>query len=263
MSSISVADVSMVFKTRRGLVQAIDRVSLEIPDAHFACIVGASGCGKSTLLNIMGGLVRPTSGTVHVDGRQIHGPGTDRGMVFQSYTLFPWLRVRENVEFGPRLKRMAKEDRRRISNGLLQEMGLADFAHAYPKELSGGMKQRVAIARALANDPKVLLMDEPFGALDALTRASAQRFLTEIWEQHRRTIAFVTHDIDEAIFLGDTVYTMTPRPGRLREVIPVDIPRPRTLDEFGTPRFGELKRQILELIIEHENRGVSRAAAAP
>jgi NitT/TauT family transport system ATP-binding protein len=263
MSSVSVSDVSMVFKTRRGLVQAIDRVSLEIPDAHFACIVGASGCGKSTLLNIMGGLVRPTSGTVHVDGRQIHGPGTDRGMVFQSYTLFPWLRVRENIEFGPRLKRMAKEDRRRISDRLLQEMGLADFARAYPKELSGGMKQRVAIARALANDPKVLLMDEPFGALDALTRASAQRFLTEIWEQHRRTIAFVTHDIDEAIFLGDTVYTMTPRPGRLREVIPVDIPRPRTLDEFGTPRFGELKRQILELIIEHENRGVSRAVAAP
>jgi len=263
MSSISVSDVSMVFKTRSGLVQAIDRVSLEIPDAHFACIVGASGCGKSTLLNIMGGLVRPTSGTVHVDGRQIHAPGIDRGMVFQSYTLFPWLRVRENIEFGPRLKRMAKEDRRRISDGLIQEMGLADFARAYPKELSGGMKQRVAIARALANDPKVLLMDEPFGALDALTRASAQRFLTEIWEQHRRTIAFVTHDIDEAIFLGDTVYTMTPRPGRLREVIPVDIPRPRTLDEFGTPRFGELKRQILELIIEHENRGLSRAGAAP
>ena len=263
MSSISVSDVSMVFKTRRGRVQAIDRVSLEIPDAHFACIVGASGCGKSTLLNIMGGLVRPTSGTVQVYGRQIHGPGTDRGMVFQSYTLFPWLRVRENVEFGPRLKSMAKEERRRISDRLLQEMGLADFARAYPKELSGGMKQRVAIARALANDPKVLLMDEPFGALDALTRAAAQRFLTGIWEQHRRTIAFVTHDIDEAIFLGDTVYTMTPRPGRLREVIPVDIPRPRTLDEFGTPRFGELKRHILELIIEHENRGVSQTAEAP
>ena len=263
MNAITATDVSMVFKTRGGRVHAIDRVTLEIPDAHFACIVGASGCGKSTLLNVMGGLVRPTSGSVQLDGRQIHGPGTDRGMVFQSYTLFPWLRVRENVEFGPKLKGMSKDERRRISRPLLEEMGLAEFARAYPKELSGGMKQRVAIARALANDPKVLLMDEPFGALDALTRASAQRFLTEIWEQHRRTIAFVTHDIDEAIFLGDTVYTMTPRPGRLREVIPVDIPRPRTLDEFGTPRFGELKRQILELIIEHENRGLSRAAAAP
>jgi NitT/TauT family transport system ATP-binding protein len=259
VSAITATDVSMVFETRSGRVHAIDRVTLEIPDAHFACIVGASGCGKSTLLNVMGGLVRPTSGSVHLDGQQIHGPGTDRGMVFQSYTLFPWLRVRENVEFGPKLKGMPKDERRRISGRLLEEMGLAEFARAYPKELSGGMKQRVAIARALANDPKVLLMDEPFGALDALTRAAAQRFLTEIWEQHRRTIAFVTHDIDEAIFLGDTVFVMTPRPGRLRQVIPVDIPRPRTLDALGTQRFGELKRQILELIVEHENRALPQA----
>ena len=254
MSAIAARDISMLFKTRTGRVHAIDNVSVEIPDAHFACIVGASGCGKSTLLNVMGGLMRPTSGNVYVDGRPIHGPGTDRGMVFQSYTLFPWLRVRENVEFGPKLKGMSKADRRRISGPLLEEMGLSEFARAYPKELSGGMKQRVAIARALANDPKVLLMDEPFGALDALTRASAQRFLTEIWEQHRRTIAFVTHDIEEAIFLGDTVFVMSPRPGRLREVISIDIPRPRTLEAVGTPRFGELKQQILELIVEHENR---------
>ena len=196
MSAITATDVSMVFKTRGGRVHAIDRVTLEIPDAHFACIVGASGCGKSTLLNVMGGLVRPTSGSVQLDGRQIHGPGTDRGMVFQSYTLFPWLRVRENVEFGPKLKGMPKDERRRISRPLLEEMGLAEFARAYPKELSGGMKQRVAIARALANDPKVLLMDEPFGALDAL----------------------------------------------------------------GTQRFGELKREILELIVEHENRALPQAA---
>jgi ABC-type nitrate/sulfonate/bicarbonate transport system ATPase subunit len=254
MSAIAASDISMVFETRRGRVHAIDRVTLEIPDAHFACIVGASGCGKSTLLNVMGGLVRPTSGSVFVDDRQIHGPGTDRGMVFQSYTLFPWLRVRENVEFGPKLKGMAKEERRRISEPLLEEMGLSEFARAYPKELSGGMKQRVAIARALANDPRVLLMDEPFGALDALTRAAAQRFLTEIWEQHRRTIAFVTHDIEEAIFLGDTVFVMSPRPGRLREVISIDIPRPRTIEAVGTPRFGELKQQILELIVEHETQ---------
>jgi ABC-type nitrate/sulfonate/bicarbonate transport system ATPase subunit len=249
VSAIAANDVSMVFKARAGPVLAIDRVTLEIPDAHFACIVGASGCGKSTLLNVMGGLVRPTSGSVHVDGRPIHGPGSDRGMVFQSYTLFPWLRVRENVEFGPKLKGMSKVERRRISGPLLEEMGLSEFARAYPKELSGGMKQRVAIARALANDPKVLLMDEPFGALDALTRAAAQRFLTEIWEQHRRTIAFVTHDIDEAVFLGDTVFVMTPRPGRLREVIRIDIPRPRTLEALATERFGELKQQILELIV--------------
>jgi NitT/TauT family transport system ATP-binding protein len=256
MSGIQVRNISMRFETRRGTVHAIDDVSLEIPDAHFACIVGASGCGKSTLLNIMAGLVEPTAGHVLVDGQPIHGPAEDRGMVFQRYTLFPWLRVRENVEFGPRLKGVGKAERREISSRLLEEMGLAEFAHSYPKELSGGMQQRVAIARALANDPKVLLMDEPFGALDALTRASAQRFLTEIWEQHRRTIAFVTHDIDEAIFLGDTIFVMSPRPGRLQEIVRVEIPRPRSLDDLGTQQFAELKHHVLGLIL-----GEARPAA--
>ena len=158
---------------------------------------------------------------------------------------------------------MTKEQRRQISGQLLAEMGLADFARSYPKELSGGMKQRVAIARALANDPKVLLMDEPFGALDAQTRETMQEELTRLWERTGKTIVFVTHDIDEAIFLGDTVFVMTPRPGRLREIISIDIPRPRTLDEIGTPRFAELKHQILELIVEHENGGISQPVAAP
>ncbi len=248
MSSIAARRVSMAFETRSGGVRALDDVTVEIPDGHFACIVGASGCGKSTLLNIMAGLVRPTEGTIEVGDRPVEGPGEDRGMVFQSYTLFPWLRVRENIEFGPSLKGAAKEERRRIAGALLDEMGLAEFARAYPSELSGGMKQRVAIARALANDPDVLLMDEPFGALDALTRAGAQRFLTEIWEQHRRTIVFVTHDIDEAIFLGDTVFVMSPRPGRVKEIVPVDIPRPRSLDDVATTRFAELKHRILSLI---------------
>ncbi|MFN2629465.1 MAG: ABC transporter ATP-binding protein [Gaiellaceae bacterium] len=249
MSAIAVRNISMVFETRRGGVQAIDDVSLEIPDAHFACIVGASGCGKSTLLNIMAGLIEPTDGDVLIDGHPIGGPGEDRGMVFQRYTLFPWLRVRENIEFGPKLKGIGKRGRREISHALLEEMNLSEFAHSYPKELSGGMQQRVAIARALANDPKVLLMDEPFGALDALTRAVAQRFLTEIWEQHRRTICFVTHDIDEAIFLGDTIFVMSPRPGRLQETVRVDIPRPRSLDDIGALRFAELKRQVVGLIL--------------
>jgi ABC-type nitrate/sulfonate/bicarbonate transport system ATPase subunit len=239
----------MVFETQRGSVTAIEEVSLEIPDAHFACIVGASGCGKSTLLNIMAGLIEPTSGTVLIGGREVEGPGEDRGMVFQRYTLFPWLRVRENIEFGPKLKGVPKPQRREISDRLLAEMSLDGFANAYPKELSGGMQQRVAIARALANDPQVLLMDEPFGALDALTRASAQRFLTEVWEQHRRTIAFVTHDIDEAIFLGDTIFVMSPHPGRLREIVKVELPRPRSLDDVGTPEFGALKQGILKLIL--------------
>jgi NitT/TauT family transport system ATP-binding protein len=248
MSSIAARDVSMEFAGRNGQVLALDRVSVEIPDAHFGCIVGASGCGKSTLLNIMAGLIRPTSGTIELADDAVHGPGADRGMVFQSYTLFPWLRVRENIEFGPSLKGVAKDERRRIADALLEEMGLAEFARAYPSELSGGMKQRVAIARAVANDPDVLLMDEPFGALDALTRAGAQRFLTQVWEQHRRTIVFVTHDIDEAIYLGDTVFVMSPRPGRIKEVVTVDITRPRSLDDVGTAQFAELKHRILSLI---------------
>ena len=250
MSSIAARDVSMVFEGRNGEVRALDNVTVDVPDGHFACIVGASGCGKSTLLNIMAGLVEPSSGTVLVGDEHVEGPGADRGMVFQTYTLFPWLRVRENIEFGPSLAGVESGERRRIADGLLEEMGLAEFARAYPTELSGGMKQRVAIARALANNPKVLLMDEPFGALDALTRAGAQRFLTQIWEQHRRTIAFVTHDIDEAIYLGDTVFVMSPRPGRVKEIVSVDIPRPRSLDDVATPRFAELKHRILSLIFE-------------
>ena len=245
MSSISASGISMEFMGRGGRVLALDNVSVEVPDGHFACIVGASGCGKSTLLNIMAGLVRPSAGTIDVGGHPVLGPGADRGMVFQSYTLFPWLRVRENIEFGPAMKGVASAERRRIAEGLLEEMGLTEFARAFPTELSGGMKQRVAIARALANDPEVLLMDEPFGALDALTRASAQRFLTQVWEQHRRTIAFVTHDIDEAIYLADTVFVMSPRPGRVKDVVTVDLPRPRSLDDLSTPRFGELKHRIL------------------
>ncbi len=259
---MAVHGVTMTFETRTGTVTALDDISLEVADASFACIVGASGCGKSTLLNIMAGLVRPSTGTVTVDGRPVEGPGADRGMVFQSYTLYPWLRVRENVEFGPSLRGVPAGERRKVSDQLLREMKLSDFARAYPRELSGGMKQRVAIARALANDPQVLLMDEPFGALDALTRSSAQRFLTGIWEQHRRTIAFVTHDIDEAIFLGDTVFVMTPRPGRIREVLEIDIPRPRTLDDMATTRFAELKHRILSLIYEHEEEEEAAQPAA-
>jgi NitT/TauT family transport system ATP-binding protein len=247
MSEISVDRVTMVFETRRGRVTALDNVSLEIPDGHFACLVGPSGCGKSTLLRIMGGLLRATQGLVVVGGRPVERPGADRGMVFQSYTLFPWLKVRENVEFGPKLQRVPRSARRETSDALLREMGLEEFAGAYPKELSGGMQQRVAIARALANEPEVLLMDEPFGALDALTRASAQRFLTEVWERHKRTIAFVTHDIEEAVYLGDTIYVKSPRPGRIQEVVQVDVPRPRALDD---ERLGDLRRRILSQIFE-------------
>jgi NitT/TauT family transport system ATP-binding protein len=252
MSTIAAHGITMRFETRKGEdeVQALDDVTVEVPDGGFACIVGASGCGKSTLLNIMAGLVQPTAGTVTVDGNLVDGAGADRGMVFQSYTLFPWLRVQENVEFGPALRGVPKRERAEQARELLREVGLEDFARAYPKELSGGMKQRVAIARALANDPDVLLMDEPFGALDALSRASAQRFLTSLWQQHRRTIVFITHDIDEAIFLGDVVHVMSRRPGRVQETIPIELPRPRSLDDIARPEFAELKRRILELIFK-------------
>ena len=241
--------IDKTFTRGNATTEVLKDINLAIEKGQYVSIIGHSGCGKSTLLNIMAGLIQPTAGAVLVDGQPISGPAEDRGMVFQRYTLFPWLHVRENIEFGPKLKGLGKQARREISDRLLDEMDLTEFAHSYPKELSGGMQQRVAIARALANDPKVLLMDEPFGALDALTRAVAQRFLTEIWEQHRRTIAFVTHDIDEAIYLGDTIFVMSPRPGRLQQIVKVDIARPRSLDDIGTPRFAELKREVVGLIL--------------
>jgi ABC-type nitrate/sulfonate/bicarbonate transport system ATPase subunit len=236
MSSIQARNVSMTFQTRRGSLHALDDVTLEIPDAHFTCLVGASGCGKSTLLNIMAGLIEPTAGEVLVDGQPIDGPGADRGMVFQTYTLYPWMTVRRNIEFGPKLKGVGRAERGELARSLIEEMGLTGFADSFPKELSGGMKQRVAIARALANDPRVLLMDEPFGALDALTR-------------------FVTHDMDEAILLADTVCVMSPRPGRIREVVEIDIPRPRSSKERESARFAELRHHLLDLIFEHERPG--------
>jgi NitT/TauT family transport system ATP-binding protein len=252
--------VSRSFPGRRGQppTLALEPISFAVADNDFIAILGPSGCGKSTLLRIVAGLDTPSAGRVLLDEQPVTGAGPDRGMVFQSYTLYPWLKVRENIEFGLALKGTSKRERRRVSDSLLAEMGLREFERAYPRELSGGMQQRAAIARALANDPKVLLMDEPFGALDALTRASAQRFLTEVWEQHRRTIAFVTHDIEEAIFLGDTVFVMSPRPGRIREVIPVGLSRPRSLDDLGSPAFAELKRRILSLILESD--GAAAAA---
>jgi NitT/TauT family transport system ATP-binding protein len=194
MSDIAARNISMVFQTRTGVVHAIDDVSIEIPDAHFACIVGASGCGKSTLLNIMAGLVHPTAGSILVDGAPIEGPAEDRGMVFQRYTLFPWLRVRDNVEFGPKLKGVAKAERREISDRLLAEMGLSEFADRYPKELSGGMQQRVAIARALANEPELVLADEPTGALDAETGAQILALLRRARDERGTTILMVTND---------------------------------------------------------------------
>jgi NitT/TauT family transport system ATP-binding protein len=251
MSELLIDNVSVWFEDRqRGRVLAVDDVSATISDGEFVCIVGPSGCGKSTLLNVVGGLVHANAGEVLVDGRPIAGPGPDRGMVFQSYTLYPWLTVRANIEFGLTLKKMGAKERRHVSDRLIELVRLDGFAEAYPKALSGGMRQRVAIARALANNPRVLLMDEPFGALDAQTRALMQELLLDVWNRDSRTVLFVTHDIDEAIFLADRVLIMSHRPGRIRLELPVPLPRPRGYAILATPEFGALKRQVLDVIHE-------------
>lgn len=245
-----VVNLTREFTLKRERFTALDRISLEVQEGEFVTILGPSGCGKSTLLRIIAGLAEASSGEVYKDGRLIKGPGPDRGMVFQSYTLFPWLTVRKNIEFGLTLKGMDATRRRQIVDHYLDIIGLAAFADAYPKNLSGGMKQRVAIARALANDPDILLMDEPFGALDAQTRLVMQELLLKVWEETRKTILFVTHDVEEAVFLGDTVYVMTARPGRLKARIPVPLARPRSFEIKNARAFLELKARILEQIRE-------------
>ena len=229
-------------------VTALEDVSLDVGEGEFAVLVGPSGCGKSSLLYLAAGLAEPTSGQILLDGRPVEGPGADRGMVFQGYTLFPWLDVRRNVEFGLRRRGMPAAARRERVAHFLGEVGLTPFAEHYPKQLSGGMMQRVAIARALANDPAILLMDEPFGALDSQTRGSMQRLLLRVWEHTRKTVLFVTHDIDEAILLGDRVYVMSPRPGRIERLVPVPLPRPRGMAMVMEPEFIAIKRQVLSLI---------------
>ena len=256
MSEIAIRDVAMRFATRHGEVRALERISVTVPDGQFACIVGPSGCGKSTLLMVAAGLVTPTEGEVLVNGKPTFEPGADRGMVFQSYSLYPWLSVRRNIEFGPEIKRVAVADRRKTSAELIHLMKLDGFADAYPKALSGGMKQRTAIARALANGPRILLMDEPFGALDHQTRELMQELLLGIWEAEKKTVLFVTHDIEEAIFLGDVIYVMTSRPGRIRTTLKVDIPRPRTFDTLTGQRFAQLRNQVVGIIHEESLKAV-------
>jgi ABC-type nitrate/sulfonate/bicarbonate transport system ATPase subunit len=260
LSKLLIEEVTVRFPGRRGRpVTALEHISLAIPDRELSCIVGPSGCGKSTLLRLVAGLERPTSGTITLDGRAITGPSAERGMVFQSYTLFPWLTVRRNVEFGPELRGMPAAQRRRIAQAFIRQVGLDGFEDAYPDQLSGGMRQRAALARALANDPEILLMDEPFGALDSQTRALMQEMLLGIWEESHKTVLFITHDIDEALFLGDVVYVMSARPGRIKEEIAVDIPRPRSLEVLTAPAFTALKRRVLGLIREEAMRALADA----
>ena len=229
-------------------VTALDRVSLAVEDGQFSVIVGPSGCGKSTLLRLVAGLQEETAGRITLDGAPIRGPSADRGMVFQSYTLFPWLTVRRNVEFGLSLKGVARVERERVSARLMDQVGLAGFEDAYPEQLSGGMRQRTALARALANDPEILLMDEPFGALDSQTRRLMQELLLDIWDRNHKTVLFITHDIDEAIFLGDIVHVMTARPGRIKQSLSIGIPRPRDVGTLTSTTFNGYKREILALM---------------
>jgi NitT/TauT family transport system ATP-binding protein len=229
-------------------VEALSPIDLDLAENEFVSLVGTSGCGKSTLLGIVAGLVEPTTGQVQVDGAPISGPGRDRGVVFQQYTLFPWLTARQNIEFA--LDGVGRAERRRIADEHLELVGLRAFADAWPRQLSGGMKQRVAIARALCYRPRILLMDEPFGALDAQTRLLMQELLTRIWESHRLTVLFVTHDVEEAVTISDRVLVMSNRPGRIKEEVPTPLPRPRTLALQETPDFLALRHRILASIRE-------------
>jgi len=248
---VTIESVSVVFGFGEAGHLAVDRVTLDIAPGQFVCLLGPSGCGKSTLLNCVAGYVTPAAGRIKLDGGKVARPGPDRGMVFQQYSLFPWKTVRENVEFGPRMAGKPSSEVAAICKHFLDMVGLAMHADKYPNQLSGGMQQRVGIARALANSPSVLLMDEPFGALDAQTRTLMQENLLRIWNAVKSTVVFVTHDIDEAIFLADRVVVMSAAPGRIVADLEIDLGRPRGLDTFTSTPFMHLKKRCLELI-RHE-----------
>ena len=250
VSELVIDNVSRIFPgaRRRAPTRALEPTNLTIPDNDFVTIVGPSGCGKSTLLRLIAGLDQPTTGRILLNGIPVSEPGPDRGMVFQSYTLFPWLTVADNIAFGLREKGTPAHRRTAIVREWLVRIDLVSFEHHYPKQLSGGMQQRTAIARALANDPAILLLDEPFGALDNQTRALMQELLLDIWERERKTVLFVTHDIEEAIFLASRVLVMTARPGRIKADVRIDLPHPRRYTIKTSPEFSALKARLTEEI---------------
>jgi NitT/TauT family transport system ATP-binding protein len=247
MATIEISGVSKVFRDpkRKAEVVALDDINLQVAKNRFLCLLGPSGCGKSTLLNVIAGFEKPSSGTVKVDGQLIAAPGSDRGVVFQQANLMPWLPIWENVAFHLLLRGGQKAVRRATAQRYIDMVGLTGFENHYPSELSGGMNQRVGIARALLMNPRVILMDEPFGALDEQTRMDMQNELVRIWHEHQGTIVFVTHGLDEALTLGTHVAVMSARPGRVREIIPIDLARPR---DITSPQFNETKRHILDLL---------------
>ncbi|MFM9900488.1 MAG: ABC transporter ATP-binding protein [Polaromonas sp.] len=247
---IEARDVAINFKSNGRSVNAVDGVSITVQPGEFVSLIGPSGCGKSSLLNVVAGFMQPTSGEFLLDGTRIERPGADRGVVFQQYSLFPWMTVRKNVEFGLKIQGVSVNERQTRARTLLGLAGLLQFENHYPDQLSGGMKQRVGIVRALSTSPQVLLMDEPFGALDSQTRIVMQEILTNMWQRLRISVLFITHDIDEAIFLSDRIYVMTARPGRIKAEIVVPLARPRTPDMTSTPEFSALVNSIKSLIRE-------------
>ena len=261
MGRISITSATKRFETGASVVTALDDVSLDVQDRAIVTLVGASGCGKSTLLNLIAGFETPTDGQILVDGQPIKGPGPDRGVVFQQTALFPWLSVEGNIAFGLTLRaNRGKADRQQVVERMLQRTGLAAFRERHPAELSGGMRQRAAIASVLAINPSTLLMDEPFGALDSLTRSIMQDFLLEIWEEQRKTVVLVTHDIDEAIYLADKTVVMTAHPGRICEVIDVNLPRPRRYDMRSEPAFIALRDHVTQIVRTEAIKDTAMAA---
>ena len=252
---LEISNLSKEFSTKKGAIIALKNINMHVETGEFVCVVGASGSGKSTLLRLVAGLDFPTSGVITVDDGIVVGPGADRGMVFQKYTLYPWMTVQKNVEFGLKLLGISPKKRREVASYYLNIVGLSDFAKSYPKELSGGMKQRTAIARALATNPKILLMDEPFGALDIQTKENMQQFLLEIWHKTGCTILMITHDVREAVFLSQRVYVLSARPGTVKEEIIINLPRDRDYTIKRQPIFHQQADNIVDIL-----RGVSISA---
>ena len=248
MNILDVTQVSKTFTGTNGGTLALQATDLTVAENDFITILGPSGCGKSTLLRMVAGLDTPTTGSITLDGKAVNGPGADRGMVFQSYTLFPWLNIEQNIRFGLRERGLPEAQQKERAAYFIAKVGLRGFEQHFPKQLSGGMQQRTAIARALANDPKILLMDEPFGALDNQTRVLMQELLLGIWEAERKTVLFVTHDIDEAIFMANRVAVFSARPGRIKTELAVDLPHPRHYTVKTTPEFMALKARLTEEI---------------
>lgn len=242
---LEVSSLYKQFETSKGTIQVLENLNLHVEQGEFVCVVGASGSGKSTLLRLIAGLERPTSGRIDVDTESVVGPGADRGMVFQDYTLYPWMSVQKNVEFGLKLQGIDKKMRRKQASYYLEMVGLTQFSTSLPKQLSGGMKQRVAIARALTSQPKILLMDEPFGALDVQTKENMQQFLLDLWERTGTSILMITHDVREAVFLSQRVYVMTARPGRVKREITVELGRSRTRKTRELSQFKDYQDAVI------------------